>query len=135
MKKRFFLTSVIMCIAMAMNAQAPFTYYTPVYTDQYGRPVAPQQQPQQRDNFQTVNAYYINSRGAFQKIRIKVNVVSAQIGGTSVYVRGYYDQTYNMWHSMNSRATAVTQYSSDAAVIKENFDWKCYISNFGYVYF
>lgn len=140
-----------MCIAVTINAQIEFPVYesVPVYPStgypapapvqtypNTGYQVAPRrQQSQRQDNFQTVNAFYVNDRGAFQKIRIKVNVVSGAFSREQVYVRGYRDLTYNSWHSMNSQATAVTQHSSDPDVIKENFDWKCYILNVGTVYF
>lgn len=86
------------------------------------------------EHFQTVNAYYVNKRGAFQKIKIKVNVVLGPLGGEQVYVRAYCDLTYNMWHDMNNQATEVNKYSNDAVVIKENFEYKCYILNIGTVF-
>lgn len=133
--KKFIIASILMCMTVVIKAQIPFSVYTPVQTDpRTGYPIQ-QQQVQQRDHFQTVNAYYINNRGAFQKIRIKVNVVSGPLGGEQVYVRAYRDLTYSMWHDINNRATEVNQYSNDAAVIKENFDYKCYILNIGTVYF
>lgn len=130
--KRFLTIIALLAVITVTRAQAMFDVYTPTTPNNYGQS---QQNTQRRDNFQTVNAYYINSRGAFQKIRIKVNVVSGTFGGESVYVRAYVDPHIGNWSSMNTQATPITQYSNDAQVIKENFDWKCYVLNVGEVYF
>lgn len=122
---------MFMLISMInVHAQAPFTTYTPV-TPGYS---APRQQSQD-EQLQTVTAYFVNQRGAFEKIGIKVNVVQPQIGRRQVYVRAYYNRSYSMWSSMNSSATEITSYSNEPDVIKENFDYKCYVPNIGTVYF
>lgn len=128
--KRFLLMSFFACIACLAEAQVPFVSYRPVQ----GNPSSGyNNQQQQRQNFQTVNAYFVNQRGNFEKIRIKINVVQEMYGSTSVYVRGYCDKTYNRWYDMNSRASEVDVL--DADVIKENFDYKFYMQGYGYVYF
>lgn len=131
--KRFLLMSFFACIAFIANAQIQFPSYNPVIIDRNGNRVQMQQQQQPRENFQTVNAYYVNQRGSFEKIRIKINVVQNAYGSPSVYVRGYHDKTYNRWHDLNSRASEIDVLDSD--VIKENFDYKCYLQYYGYVYF
>lgn len=129
MKKITIIMFLLLCVA-SINAQAPFTTYTPVYPGAERR-----QQSQPQEQLQTITAYYINQRGAFEKIRIKVNVVQPQYGKEAVYVRAYYMKAHDMWNSMNTRATEITSYSNDPEVIKENFSWKCYILNIGNVYF
>lgn len=134
MKRLFALFTFVSMVCVAY-AQLPFAVYTPAQPNYgAGRQVTRQQQRQQ-DNFQTINAYYVNSRGAFQKIRIKVNVVVGPLGDEDVYVRAYRDLTYNSWHDMNSCATPITQHTNDPVVIRENFDWKCYLPDIGTVYF
>lgn len=130
--KRFLLMSLFVCMAVIANAQIQFPSYTPVIVGPNGERVQ-QQQQQRRDNFQTVNAYFVNRQGNFEKIKIRVNVVQEAFGSTSVYVRGYCDKTYNRWHDMNSRASEIDVL--DADVIKENFEYKCYIQYVGQVYF
>lgn len=132
MKKILFLLCFVSFV-VTMKAQAPFSIYTPV--SPYGSQQQYNGNSMRQENYQTVTGYYINQRGAFQKIRLKINVVNAQIGGASVYVRAYMDPRTGSWSSCNNRATEVTQYSNDPAVIKENFDYKCYILNIGNVYF
>ena len=129
--KRFILMSLFACIAVFADAQVPYVHYTPVIVGPNGQRVQ-QQQQQERENFQTVNAYFINRQGNFEKTRIKVNIVQSTYGST-VYVRGYYDKVYERWHDMNTRAEKIDALDED--VIKENFDYKCYIQYLGYVYF
>lgn len=132
--KRFLLISLFVCIAVMVNAQIQYPSYTPVIVGPNGERVQQQRQQQQRqDNFQTINAYFINRQGNFEKIRIRVSVVQGMYGSQSVYVRSYCDKTYNRWHETNSRASEVD--ALDADVIKENFDYKCYIQYVGHVYF
>lgn len=129
--KRFILMSLFGCIAVFADAQVPFVPYTPVIVDQNGQSL--QQQQQQRDNFQTVNAYFINRQGNFEKTRIKINIAQSTYGSSTIYVRGYYDKGYERWHDTNTRAEKID--ALDLDVIKENFDYKCYIQYVGYVYF
>lgn len=129
MKKLTLILLLLACM-LTTHAQSPFTTYTPASPGTS----APRQQSQD-EQLQTITAYFVNQRGAFEKIRLKVRVISSQYGGSQVYVRAYYNSTYDVWSSMNSRATQITAYSNDPAVIKENFDWKCYILNIGNVYF
>lgn len=133
--KRIFLISLFACFAAQSNAQVPFVHYTPVIVGSDGQRVQQQQQQrqQERDNFQTVNAYFVNRQGNFEKIRIKISVVQNTYGSPSVYVRGYYDKTYERWRDTNSRADKIDVLDNE--VIKENFDYKCYIQYIGYVYF
>lgn len=130
--RRFLLMSLFVCIAYIANAQVKFVPYEPVIVGPNGERVQQQQQRRQ-ENFQTVNAYFVNRQGNFEKLRLKVNVVQGLYGSTSVYVRGYYDKNSNYWYNMNSRASEVDV--MDADVIKENFDYKFYIQGYGYVYF
>lgn len=80
-----------------------------------------------------MNAYFVNQRGSFEKLRIKVGMVQGTYGSVTVVVRGYQDKTFNRWYDMNSNASEVD--ALDPAVIKENFDYKCFISGYGYIYF
>lgn len=128
--KKIILMSLFVCITVLANAQVPFVHYTPVGPSGQR---SQQQQQQSYDNFQTVTAYFINRQGNFEKIRLKINVVQNTYGSSSVYVRGYFDRVYERWHDMNSRAEKVDVRDED--VIKENFDYKCYIQYLGYVYF
>lgn len=130
--KRLLLMSLFVSIAVMVNAQIQFPSYTPVIAGPNGERVQ-QQQQQRQDNFQTVNAYFINRQGNFEKIRIRVSIVQSAYGSPTVYVRGYCDKTYNRWYDVNSRASEIDVHDSD--VIKENFDYKCYIQYVGHVYF
>lgn len=132
MKKLLLSTICIICSCICY-AQVPYTTYTPVQVPRQGGsdlptlrapslPTPPQ--------YETIQAYFINRDGDFQRIKIKINDTNS-----GVYVRGYYDSTYNMWHDCNNKATAITSYSNDPQVIKNNFEWKCNILNIGNVYF
>lgn len=140
--KKIVLMSLFVCLSAAMHAQ--FTDYTPVIIDEsrssgnhsmgYPNLNIPRQRTQQQENLQTITAYYVNSRGAFQKIRLKVSVTAGTVG-EQITVKAYYNSTYNMWSSTSARATEITSYGPEPDVIKENFDYKCYILNIGNVYF
>lgn len=130
--KRFLLLSFFACVTVLVNAQVPFVPYRPAQGNP-GNNSYNQRQQQQRENLQTVNAYFVNQRGSFEKIRIKVSITQDLYGFTSVYVRGYCDKTYNQWRDVNSKASEIDALDSD--VIKENFDYKCYIQYVGTVYF
>lgn len=85
--KRLFAILMFTAVACLSFAQIPFSIYKPVPIEPATRRNSPHHQQAQQDNYQTINAYYINNRGAFQKIRIKVNVVAGPLGGEQVYVR------------------------------------------------
>lgn len=129
MTKKIITLAFAIIATVAVYAQIPFSVYTPVQVDpRTSQPIPPRYNQPKPENFQQVNGYYINNQGRFQKIRLKINVVSDR----EVYVRGYYNNNY--WHDMNTSASRVRQ-GMDADVICENFDWKLFISFFGWVYF
>lgn len=139
MKKFIIVFLFLLANSFSVSAQSympSYVPYTPVETtprrsqgNSYG------QRSQPRENLQTITAYFVNSRNAFEKIRIKVQVVESQYGSVRVYVRKYFYKAANIWCDMNSSASPVTTF--DANIIQENFDWKCNIPNpyIGTVYF
>lgn len=129
MTKKIITLAFAIIATVAVYAQTPFSIYTPVQIDpRTSQPIQPRYNQPKPENFQQINGYYINNQGRFQKIRLKINVVSDR----EVYVRGYYNNGY--WHDQNTSASAVRR-GMDADVICENFDWKLFISIFGWVYF
>lgn len=142
MKKTLLFALIALFVSVAAEAQIPFTYYEPAGTpssssSNYQVPsVRMPSYSNSSPSYETIGAYFINNKGNFQRTKLKVNAVSSSYGGgTTVYVREYRDETYDMWHSMNSQATAINRYSNEPDVIKENFEWKCYVTNIGWVYF
>ena len=143
MKKLFTAFSLFVAIANSSNAQN-FIHYEPVRVEQnsrsngtnpfesssntYSRP----RQQQQTENLQVVNAYYVNGRGAWEKVRLQVGV-STYYSRMVVTVRAYYDKRLQRWQSVTSTASNVDVLDSD--VVKENFEWKCFIPGFSTVYF
>lgn len=131
--KRFVLMSLFACFAVFASAQVQFVPYRPIYGSGGSSSYTQPQRQQQQERLQTVNAYFVNQRGSFEKLRIKVGMVQGTYGSVTVVVRGYQDKTFNRWYDMNSNASEVD--ALDPAVIKENFDYKCFISGYGYIYF
>lgn len=135
----FILFAAVANVAMSQQ----FVHYEPVIVDRntssyrsnpfenstssYSQP---RQQPQ--ENLQTVNAYFVNQRGAWEKVRLRVRIAQSY-GRTVVTARDYYDRTYDRWRNINSTASQVDVL--DTKEVQENFDWKCYIQGYGYVYF
>lgn len=137
MKKIALLVALAIILTYNATAQVNFLQYHPVTSESDPEPTPTYSYPNYNspnrvtnDNFQVVTGYFINQRGAFEKIRIKVNVQQDNYGFTSVWVRGYYD---DRWHEMNKKASEVD--ILDNSVIKENFDYKCYVGYIGMVYF
>lgn len=129
MTKKIITLAFAIIATVAVYAQTPFSVYTPVQVDpRTMQQVQPRYNQPKPENFQQINGYYINNQGRFQKIRLKINVVSDR----EVYVRGYYYNSH--WYDMNTSASAVRR-GMDADVICENFDWKCYLMLVGWVYF
>lgn len=137
MKKIVLLFALAIMLTYNALSQVNFLQYHPVTTESAPEPTPTYSYPNYyspsratNDNFQVITGYFINQRGAFEKIRIKVTVHQDSYGFTSVWVRGYYD---DRWHEMNKKASEVGPF--DETVIKENFDYKCYVGYIGMVYF
>lgn len=139
------LATLILFATFIPNSMAQqFIPYQPVQVDRpsntYGSnrfgnstTTYPQQRQQQQENLQIVNAYFINRRGTWEKLRLKILVEEGYYNRVVVKVRAYYDKIYERWQATNSTASNVDVLDSD--VVKENFDWKSHIAGYGTVYF
>ena len=139
------LTAIILFVAIANSSNAQnFIQYKPVIVESNSRSSSsnpfesssntnsqPRQQ-QQTENVQVVNAYFVNGRGAWEKMSLKVGV-STYYSRMVVTVRAYYDKRLQRWQSVTSTASNVDVLDPD--VIKENFEWKCFIAGVATVYF
>lgn len=138
------LATIILFATIATNSMAQrFIHYEPVRVDSrtstygsnpFGNSTSTYSLPrqQQAENLQMVTAYYVNSRGAWEKLSVKVRVTE-NYNRVVVTVRAYYDKTYGRWQSTNSTASTVDVLDSN--IVRENFDWKCHITGYGTVYF
>lgn len=128
-----FLSFLVLAITLAFPvvAQVQFVPYRSVEQGN-GLSNYQNQQRQQPENLQTYQAYFINQRGAFERINIRVKIVE-QYGHMYVIVRAYYDKMYGEWRSINVTASEVDVL--DSQVIKENFNYKFHLTGYGYVYF
>lgn len=131
MKRIFFTFVFSIALAFQVVPQVQFVPYRSIEQGS-GQSNYQNQQRQQPESLQTYQAYYINQRGAFERINIRVKVVE-QYGNIYVIVRAYYDKMYGEWRSMNTTASEVDVL--DSQVIKENFDYKFHLTGYGYVYF
>lgn len=85
-----------------------------------------------QQDYPIVGAYYYSNR-RLKRIKIKINP-SYSYGLVSVYMRGVYDSTTNMWISTNLQATKVDK-AFDGEFIADNFEWKAYHQFYGNIYF
>ena len=85
-----------------------------------------------KQSFPVVGGYYVNN-GNLKRIKIKVNSVS-NLGQPSVYLRGVYDASYNMWNDCNTQAYRVEE-SLDGEYLANNFEWKASSLSYGTIYF
>lgn len=134
--KKYIIAFLLCTVNVFFSTAQSYVPYTPVESSpRRNQRNYYEQRTQPRENLQTINAYFINSRYAFEKIRLKVKVVKDQYGRITVYVRKYFYKAANIWCDMNSAASQVTTLDPD--FIQENFDWKCTVPNpyIGVVYF
>ncbi len=138
MKKIFVLLFFVQIITCSVSAQNFFVPFNPIQTQQQTSSSYDSYNTQQSNpepNYQIVQGYFINSRGSWEKISLKVTVVESRYG-LSCYVKGYKTLGEQYWHNItSSRADAVSRIDED--IIRENFEWKCFIAgaSFRYVYF
>lgn len=120
MKKILGLFIIFLCSILQVKAQ--YVEYQPVIVDRQGNLVQlpSQQRSSQEESLQTVYAYFVNDKGRFQKIKLKVRKTRS-----SVTVKQYYD-SFLGWMSTSSKAEKVSY--SDPDVIQENFEYKVYIT-------
>lgn len=85
------------------------------------------QEPSVRD-VQTVSGYFINSRNALERVSIKIAVYRGVLGIISVY-----NKSARTWMQEWGPASEVSYSAPD--VIKENFTYEAYTSNYGKIYF
>ena len=130
MNKIIFPLVLFILSLIPVKAKAQFSVYTPLET------------PEEISNAQIIQTYgYVPTSSGWVRVNIKVRT-----GRYSVTIVGYneknntgysqYFSTYggNSWHSCNTRAEDVTEFS-DGTVAANNFDYKAYVSGLGYVYF
>lgn len=134
--KKIFLILVGTVFSLIAYSQVPLVEYKPVTVPPnnnsgngtvrkqdvplYSSPSNSQQQ------FKTIGAYYYDASSQdFKRIKIKINPIESDFGGTDIYVRAVLNRSSHIenWTGCNNRASKIDELF-DTDIVVNNFEWK-----------